>query len=390
MKKEHSGLTRRNFVKSSVLTGIGALITTRPGFPVNQDTAPLKPATNIADAIKYPRNSKSLPGLFPGKVTEVFHAGSVSGRKISMEAADEMLTRGMLEFTGTRKIEKAWSLFVKPGEKIGLKVNPVAGKDLSTSLEIVKLIIRHLEKAGINKSDICIWDRREFELHEVGFNAANFPDVKIIGTECKDENGSFTDENGKLYGEARIDKRWYYWADVEGKYDAETLPYMVNEGKFSYFTRICTEMVDKIINVPILKNAGSSVTLCLKNLAFGSVSNTGRLHDKLWADTCAEVCAFPPIRDKVVLNIADGLIGCYQGGPAANPQFITNFNTILIGTDPVAVDRIGYEIILDKRIKEKIQREESPRGRTPLDLAEKLQLGIADLKKIDHKKIKLS
>lgn len=32
----------------------------------------------------------------------------------------------------------------------------------------------------------------------------------------------------------------------------------------SYFTKICTEMVTKIINVPILKNAGTTITGCMK------------------------------------------------------------------------------------------------------------------------------
>ncbi len=389
MNKSNSGLTRRNFVKSSVITGLGAVIATGYSSAISLSGF-AKPATNIADALKYARNTSSMPGLFPGKVTEIFHANSVNEKKISLEAVNQMLTKGMLELTGTKKIEKAWAMFVKPGEKIGLKVNPVAGKELSTSIEIVKAVISQLEKSGIDKNDIMIWDRREFELSEAGFTAENFPGIKITGTECKDDKGSFTDETGKLYGEERIDKNWYYWADVEGKYDAETLPYMINEGKNSYFSKICTEMADKIINIPILKNAGASVTLCLKNLAYGAISNTGRLHDQLWADTCAEVCAFPPIRDKVVLNIVDGLIGCYQGGPAANPQFITNFNTVLIGTDPVAVDRIGYEIIYKKRVEENIQKEESPRGRAFLEMAERLELGVADIKKIDHKKIKLA
>lgn len=389
MNKSNSGLTRRNFVKSSVITGLGAVIATGYSSAISLSGF-AKPATNIADALKYARNTSSMPGLFPGKVTEIFHANSVNEKKISLEAVNQMLTKGMLELTGTKKIEKAWAMFVKPGEKIGLKVNPVAGKELSTSIEIVKVVISQLEKSGIDKNDIMIWDRREFELSEAGFTAENFPGIKITGTECKDDKGSFTDETGKLYGEERIDKNWYYWADVEGKYDAETLPYMINEGKNSYFSKICTEMADKIINIPILKNAGASVTLCLKNLAYGAISNTGRLHDQLWADTCAEVCAFPPIRDKVVLNIVDGLIGCYQGGPAANPQFITNFNTVLIGTDPVAVDRIGYEIIYKKRVEENIQKEESPRGRAFLEMAERLELGVADIKKIDHKKIKLA
>ena len=167
-------------------------------------------------------------------------------------------------------------------------------------------------------------------------------------------------KDGKLYGERNIDKEWYYWADVEGEYDAETMPYMINGGKFSYFTKIVTREVDKIINIPILKNAGGSITNAMKNLAFGSVSNTGRLHAKLWNDTCAEVCAFAPLRDKVVLNICDGLRGCFNGGPGANPQFICNYNSLLVSTDPVAMDRIGYDIIAEKRIAEGLQKTSAP------------------------------
>ncbi|MEW6654267.1 MAG: DUF362 domain-containing protein, partial [Bacteroidota bacterium] len=227
-----------------------------------------------------------------------------------------------------------------------------------------------------------IWDRREEQLAEAGFTKDNFPGIKIIGTE-RTENGKMYDENGRLYSERMIDKEWYYWADYEEKYDSATIPYMVNEGKYSYFTKIVTRMVDKIINVPILKNAGSSVTLCLKNLAYGSITNTGRLHKQLWHETTAEVCAFPPLRDKVVLNIADGIKGCFNGGPGANPQFFTNYKTILIGTDAVAVDRIGYDIVIKKRIAEKIQKEDNLRGRIFMELAEKLGLGIADIDKIN-------
>jgi uncharacterized protein (DUF362 family) len=158
---------------------------------------------------------------------------------------------------------------------------------------------------------------------------------------------------------------------------------MINEGKHSYFSKICTQHVTKIINVPILKNAGPTVTLCLKNLAFGSISNTSRLHKQLWAETCAEVPAFAPLRDKVVLNIVDGIRGCYDGGPAANPEFITNYNTLLVGTDPVAVDRIGYDIVFKKRVAMKIQKEDSPKARVFMELAQNLGLGVADIAHID-------
>jgi len=235
-----------------------------------------------------------------------------------------------------------------------------------------------------------IFDRREFELTDAGFTAETFPGIRITGTECKDAEGSFYDKAGKLYSEDRIDKDWYYWADTEEKYDAETIPYMINEGKYSYFSKLVTSELDKIINIPILKNAGSSVTLALKNLAYGVISNTGRLHKQLWSETCAEVCAFPPVRDKVVLNVVDGLKGCFNGGPGANPQYFCNYNTLLVGSDAVAVDRAGYEIVLQKRLAEGVQKQESEKGRKFMALAHDLQLGENDLEKIEWKKIELT
>ncbi|MEW6509107.1 MAG: DUF362 domain-containing protein [Bacteroidota bacterium] len=347
-----------------------------------------KPKTNIEDTLKFPRNDNSMPGKYPGKVVQVNHDNCTSENKIIYQAAYDMIEKGMLSLTGEKQIKDAWLKFVSPKEKIGLKVNPVAGPQLSTSVEVTKAIVNQLEIAGVPRSNIIIWDRREEQLFEAGFNNQNFSGIKIIGTERK-ENGSMYDEKGKLHSLKMIDSTWYYWADCEEKYDSATIPYMVNEGKYSYFTKIVTQMVDKIINVPILKNAGSSVTLCLKNLAYGSVTNTGRLHRLLWAETCAEVNAFPPLRDKVVLNIVDGIKGCFNGGPGANPQFFCEYKTVLVGTDPVAVDRVGYDIVINERIKRGVQKEENARGRIFMDLAQDLNLGIAELEKIKWEKIEL-
>ncbi len=344
-----------------------------------------KPATNISDALKVPRKQESMPGKYPGNVVLIRHKNAVVIDEPVESAAYLMLHKAMLELTDQENLAKAWRMFVNPGEKIGLKVNPVAGKLLSTSHAVVKSVVKQLTESGIDIKDIIIWDRREMELKDVGFTPENYPGIKITGTEQQDEKGSFVDSNGKLYGERNIDREWYYWADVEGEYDAETMPYMINTGKFSYFTRIITRDVDKIINIPVLKNAGGSLTNAMKNLAFGSVSNTGRLHTSLWNETCAEVCAFAPLRDKVVLNISDGLRGCFNGGPAANAQFICNYNSLLLSTDPVAIDRIGYDIIAEKRIAECIQKKASPESLSFLTMATALGLGISDRNKINLK-----
>lgn len=348
-------------------------------FPQQNQT---KPVTNIADAAKTPRTPASMPGLFPGKVVHVKNIRSVVKNEPIEKEAYIMISKALTELTGEKNLKNAWLLLVKPGEKIGLKVNPVAGKDLATSHAVVKSVIKHLIDAGIKKEDIIIWDRREMDLHDCGFTKENYPGIKILGTEQKDKDGSFYDKDGKLYGERNIDKDWYYYAEVEETYDAETLPFMINSGKYSYFTRIVTKELDKIINIPILKNAGGSITNAMKNLAFGAITNTSRLHAKLWNDTCAEVCAFAPIRDKVVLNICDALKGCFNGGPGANPQFFCNYNSILVATDPVALDRVSYDIVADKRIAEGVQKSKAPQSLTFLTLAARLELGVSDIDKI--------
>ncbi len=379
------GMDRRDFLRSIAIGGATACIAPHLAMagntgPAGADTV----ATNIADALKVPRTPLSMPGKYPGRVIEAMNPASVVNGRVDPSLCASMLDRSMRELTGAPTASDAWRQFVSPDDLIGLKVNPVAGKTLSTSVELTQAIVAQLEAAGIPRTRIVIWDRREFELHEAGFTSEAFPGIRIWGTECKDAKGSFRDAEGRLYGEQRIDRDWFYWADCEDKYSEEDLPYMINEGRHSYFSTIVTKELTKIINVPILKNAGPTVTLCLKNLAYGAISNTGRLHKPLWAETCAQVPCFAPLRDKTVLNIVDGFIGCYNGGPGADPQYFTNYNRLLVGTDPVAVDRIGYEIVLQKRLETKVQKQESPRGTSYMTMAEGYQLGIADKARITH------
>ena len=382
-------MKRRFFFKSLAASGLGMAVMHGAKAALIPSPQAGKPETNISEAIAIPRNKNSMPGKYPGKVVRANHDKSIVDGQPSEQVAYDMLKACMLNLTGETDLAKAWLQFVGPDDVIGLKVNPVAGRLLTTSHAVTKSVIKQLEEAGIPRKNLVIWDRREMQLHETGYTEENYPGIRIMGTECEDAEGGYFNKDGKLYSEERVDKNHYFYADIEGEYDAYTMPFMVNGGKYSYFAKICTETVDKIINLPILKNAGSQVTLCMKNLSFGSISNTGRLH-QLWDETCAYVCAFPPLRDKLVLNIVDGLKGCFEGGPAANPQFICQYNTIMAGTDPVAVDRIGHDIVIAKRIEEGIQTEDKPDALGFMNMAQDLGLGIADKNKIDLTELNLS
>lgn len=382
-------MQRRKFFRSLAVGGVTAALS-----PIVKAAAPLEPATekpqtNIDEAIAIPRTAASMPGRYPGKVVKANHPGCIVDGQPSGEIAYEMLKEAMLRLSGSDNLQEAWLQLVGPEDVIGLKVNPIAGKLLSTSHAVTRAIIRQLEEAGIPRDRLVIWDRREVDLKESGFVAENYPGIRIVGTEFQDENGSYINAEGKFYGEERIDKNHYFHVDLEGEYDAYTMPFMINGGKYSYFSKICTEEVTKIINVPVIKNAGTSITVCMKNLAFGSITNTARLHGPMWHDTCASVCAFPPLRDKVVLNIADGLRGCFDGGPAANPQFICHYNTLVVGTDPVAVDRICYDVVIAKRMEEGVQETEKAGARAFMELAAALKLGVADREKIDLSELNL-
>lgn len=375
---------RRSFLKAMAATGLAATVTPLAASSITGTYDGLQQpqiVTNGKDALRHPRKDSSLPGKYPGKVVHVHDENSVRDDMFNAEAIDRMIAEGMLALTGEKSLKRAWRQFVKPGEIIGLKLNPVAGKPLSTSHEVVRSVIGQLTDSGIRERHIVLWDRREFQLHETGFTPEAYPGIRVTGTEQQDKDGSYYDKDGKLYGEKMIDTEWYYHANTEMKYDEYTLPFMINEGEYSYFSRIVTKDLQKIINLPILKNAGANVTLCLKNLAFGCISNTSRLHARLWNNTVAEVPAFPPIRDKVVLNIVDGIKGCYNGGPGANPQFFTYYKDILIGTDPVAVDRVGYDIVIKKRIEMGIQKEDTGSGLVTLKMANEMGLGEYE----DHK-----
>ena len=387
--------SRRKFFASAAVAAAGAALAPRlmAQEKVQEQKPPAAPPadikTNIDEVRKIPRVEGSLPGKYPGKVVRVKTGANPVGQKIDGDRVRKEISAGMAGLTGEKNPGKAWGQFVGPKDVVGIKVNPIGGDILATKPEVVDAIIEGLLAAGVAKANIVIWDRRLFQLEAAGFTAARFPGVRVLGTEMKGPNGEFYDDKGELWAKDNIDREALpYVADVEMKYNKETLPYMINEGKSSYFTKIVTGTVTKIVNVPILKNAGATATCCLKNLSYGSLSNPSRLH-KLWMQSVAEPCAFPVLRDKVVLNIVDGLQACYDGGPGANPKFIYDANVLLFGTDPVAVDAVAHDIIVKERMARGTQQVDAKGRSAFLEIAEGLGLGVVDRGKIKITDVKL-
>jgi uncharacterized protein (DUF362 family) len=125
------------------------------------------------------------------------------------------------------------------------------------------------------------------------------------------------------------------------------------------------------------------VTLSLKNF-FGAIHNPNKYHLNNGDPYIADLFSYPAIKDKVVLNIVDGIVGQYEGGPPPMPQWQWNFAGILCGSDPVAVDRIGLDIIETARAKNGLMSlTEASRFPAYLKTAEKVGLGNFDRARIN-------
>jgi uncharacterized protein (DUF362 family) len=170
--------------------------------------------------------------------------------------------------------------------------------------------------------------------------------------------------------------------------------------------RFLTRDVNKLINLPVLKDHQSAgVTLALKNLSHGFVNNCWRSHSTPTLNACGAfipaVVNLPVIRQKTVLHILDGIKGLYHGGPGADPRFVWEHKTLYFATDPVALDRIGWQAIDGKRRQAGMSAvaeaaPDPPRSnfvrRQPehVEIAGALGLGEWDDKKIDLQRFELS
>src|ERR687892_2604803 len=56
-----------------------------------------------------PRSPLGMPGLFPGRVAEVFHSASIADRRVSRPAVREMIDAGMKALTGDAAAKDAWA-----------------------------------------------------------------------------------------------------------------------------------------------------------------------------------------------------------------------------------------------------------------------------------------
>jgi uncharacterized protein (DUF362 family) len=290
-----------------------------------------------------------IPGPYPGRVVAIEHPGSIVENVFQAEPIEQMVDRGMMELTHAESPVEAWREFFEPGDVVGIKLNPVGGPEVISSPELTRAVIAGLESAGVKRRDIIAYDRYRDQFHNVGFPSWLPDGVRMMHASEK-------------YLEVQMDMDGYdrdvfmemplVHPEYRAKYDLSD-----SHVRRSYVCNFLTKEVNKVVNLPILKHHQSAgVTLALKNLSHGFVNNVNRSHASTTANACGifipAVVDLPIFREKVVLNILDGVKAAYHGGPGSTVRhYAWEHRTMYFATDPVALDHIGWKAIDEKRVE---------------------------------------
>ncbi len=378
-------LTRRTLLRAAGAVAAGGVVLGSPGPGWAGVAAEPEIKTNLDEYMAVPRGPHAIPGQHPGKVVKVHDPACLVEDAIDAAAVAAMVERGIAALTG-QDLPASFATMFTPDDVVGIKVNPVGPPLIQVHHEVVQALVAWLEAGGVARDRIVIWDRFEGMLAEAGFTAERYPGIRRVGLQAEIEGEApFKDDGGQHVSEPNFDREASYLAaGVEGgaggyhETDDSYLRQHMVKGERSYFGKLVTTQLTKIINVASFKNTGNGVSMATKNLGYGAINNTGRLHSPLFFRVCTEVCAAPWIRDKLVLNVLDGIRGQYDGGPMMNEQFVYPLRTLYLATDPFALDTVGHRELVDKRKAEGVTVNEHPRFTDYLRQGQELGLGVAD------------
>ena len=289
MVRHESGITRRGFVQSIIASAVASTL-----------------------AARHVRAEGARARIVRVESPDVWKGDA---RRPEVVAA--MVNAGLMSFTGEAKADAAWRRFVKPGMRVGFKLNLLGRPLVITAREVTDAVVAGAVAAGVKPADITVWDRK----------------AEHFGTT------SYEPGTGRHGERIRIGAAYHdsIVADTSGG------PVPID--------RIPVEETDITVNLPVIKDhGGSGVTGALKNIAFGCYRNHRQAHSGNCDPYIAETCEHFFRTTKVPLIVLDATEGCFDGGPAPqNSQTLWRENAIYVATDPVALDVVLRDVILAKR-----------------------------------------
>ncbi len=376
------------------------------------------------------------------RVVAVAAADMLAEGRYNPEAVGRAYEAGLKELTGEKTAAAAWSSLFSPGDVVGVKINCIGAPKVSTSLESVSAAVEGLKSAGVKENNIIIWDRSDRELARTGLTVNKGPDgVRVKGCSTRseavlpwvegyDRSAYISLEDGTLKKFKELVKRnftengshreifnsvtWLWTLIQQGNADAQKYSQDIRRlytdyndregikriaeevaGRFdgvviededkSCFSEIVSREVNKLVNIAVLKhNEDSGVTWATKNIALGVTTNKVRFHIDFCARAISEILSHACLKDKMVLHVGEAARISTVSVAGAR---MTYDNRIFFSRDPVAMDRIGLDILEAKRAEQGLESIRHEAGHVAA--CARRGLGTDDLARIDLREVKV-
>jgi hypothetical protein len=302
------------------------------------------------------------------RIVKVSHADASSDETGFDDAiVKKLVDRSMAEFTGKDSPADAWKTFFSPDDIVGIKINclrSAAAMGFVSHPCVVNAIADGLKHAGVKPSNIIVWDRLNAEMELGGYTMNESGDgVQCYGT---DHGGAMV--KGARRPDAEAARKFYHKDPVD-------------IGGVPVYLSTMLDKITALVNVPLVKDHMiAGLTLSLKN-HYGSIMNPRDLHETAGDPYIPVLNTVPAIRDKQRLIVTDFLQSVWDGGPGFKPASSWRENSIMVGTDPVAMDTIGLQFVEKKRKENGL--EPVTELASYLKTAAKMGLGTGDLDAID-------
>jgi len=313
----------------------------------------------------------------PAPSSTVFFAqneAAISGYDENGPLVRRMVEALVVAATGKTNATDAWRSLAQPSDRVGIKISASGGVLFSTHKAIVRTIADGLSRVGVR--NIIVWDRAD--MAAAGFRTNDYIVREVEPVTGYDPKAIFSSPMmGKLiWGDAMFVQR-------EKKIANRIEPDQISDE--SHWSRVLGE-VTKIINVPVLSTEEHcGVAGCLYNATIPNVDNWRRFVQA--PDTICDLYRDPRIQPKVVLNIVDGLIAQFAGGPGFQPNYAWAHATIYASKDPVALDATILREIDIWRAQS--QLPSIAKRSSYLETAEQMRIGNSARERIELKNVEV-
>jgi uncharacterized protein (DUF362 family) len=323
------------------------------------------------------------PAQTPSIVYAVHNPDAIKDYEVNPRVVREMVNRLVVAVTGQSDVGKAWASLVSPTDRVGIKICAAGGELFTTHHAIVNAIVDGLAAAGHPRSSIIVWDRSLGGVKEAGYRPS------ADGYRLKDIPPHDGYDAKSVVSAPLVGK--LVWGDFEYVGDLGKMPLFADAdatSNVSHFSKIISNDVDKVINVPVMSvSETNGIAGCIYNMTIPNIDNWRRFAQgsPFGAESLAEIYANPLIARKVVLNLMDGLIAQYAGGPQPQPNYAIHNATLYASKDPVALDAIALKRLEELRKRGSLRPV--ARMAAYIDFASQLGLGNSATNRIEIRKI---